>query len=240
MDHHTLHLHHHLPDAFNPLQLVGFVSIMSFSFFASLHCATMCAPLVAAHLGPRASWKKAGLWRYNSARTLSYVAAGALLGTITPVTNSFYQPIGNILALILGLTLIFQAISLFGQNMSLPFRRFIPNMPSLVQTRTNSLVKRLRALPPHRQDIALGLVTVLLPCMTLTPALTAAAASGTTLNGAMIMLAFALGTWPTMLFASIVPNLIGMNGLGKRAQKIAAIFLLLAGIITILRITHSH
>lgn len=93
-------------------------------------------------------------------------------------------------------------------------------------------------MPPAARDMALGLLTVLLPCMTLTPALTMAAASGSGPSGAITMLAFALGTWPVMTFASGMPNLILSSLGGKTPRRLGAVFLLVAGFITIFRIMH--
>jgi sulfite exporter TauE/SafE len=96
----------------------------------------------------------------------------------------------------------------------------------------------LRARDQVKSSLYLGLITVFLPCMTLTPALGAAAASGSAGGGLITMLAFFLGTLPVML---VGPGLSG-SVLSKLPQgggrKVGAIFLLLAAGITIWRGYH--
>jgi len=238
MDHHAIHLHHHLLENLNPLELAGFVSILSFSFFASLHCAAMCVPLVAAHMGRRASCRQSGIWLYNSARTLSYTGAGFILGWLSAGSFQLNQTFGRTLAILLGLILINQALVLLFPVWEARWQRMLSRLPGGLQNLTSSPMRRLQSLPPAARDIALGLLTVLLPCMTLTPALTMAAASGSGPSGAITMLAFALGTWPAMTFASGMPNLI-LSNLGEKApRRLGAIFLLVAGFITIFRSIH--
>jgi sulfite exporter TauE/SafE len=74
--------------------------------------------------------------------------------------------------------------------------------------------------------------------MTLTPALTMALGSGGALSGGVLMLGFLLGTLPMMLLSPAVAQGILDQIKGRLGEMIATGFLLVAGLITILRAFH--
>ena len=76
---------------------------------------------------------------------------------------------------------------------------------------------------------------MLLPCMTLTPALTYAAVVGSPIKGALLMLAFSLGTLPTMLSVSLAPMHVYRGLSLKYTKPLTGSFLIMTGIITLLR-----
>lgn len=188
----------------------------------------MCAPLACAVLGKRAHIRRPGIWLYNLGRFISYVLAGGILGALTGAAGALYSPLGQGISFILGMALILVGLWRLAPNWS-PGRFSIP-----IRFGQN-LVQSISRLPSGLRDFTLGLATVVLPCMTLTPALTMAAASQSALYGALFMAAFALGTIPIMLAATNVPLVIYRRIPAFMTRWVVGLFLLGAGIITFIR-----
>ena len=237
MDHsHHLHHHHQAIDTLanlNPFEILGFIAIFSFSFAASLHCAFMCSPLVCASMGKRAKLNQLGIWLYNFGRVSSYALAGYLLGlggewlqNLKPSWSSIFTK---------GLAIIIFAVAL-NKFWELLGKRslFNINLKGLT-VRVSKFFSALKSLPSWLGDFLLGFITVLLPCMTLTPALSAAAGTADPLKGLLYMCAFALGTLPMMLGATYVPLIIYRRIPENLAKWLVVIFLLLTGFITFIR-----
>ncbi len=236
------HAHmHNMPSAINHLNAFdfsGFASIFSFSFLASFHCALMCAPLVCALLGPKSHFKNRELWLYNLGRGISYTCMGLFLGTIGLALKSWSQSLGVLISWSIGIFLILAALKYWFPTLA---GYFLKN-----KTAMNLIgklpIKLFRPNPNSNASGAsmfvLGLTTVLLPCMTLTPTLAMAAATQSGVSGALTMLAFFAGTVPAMLLSPGLSATILRKLPVEKARKMGAIFLLLAGIITIWRNYH--
>jgi len=227
---HLGHGHHHMMDALSsidPLQLAGFAAIFSYSFLVSWHCAGMCGPLACSILArrDRPSWTASLL--YNFGRFLSYVTAGIILGALTAQIAQYSLAWGQIMTRAAGIWLIAWALLPF-----VPWQRFTPNLAPL-------WMPRLRKFLPRRseslQAFVLGLVTVLMPCMTLHPLLLASAGAGNPLAGGLTMLAFFLGTLPVMLATAYMPAVISKLFPTKVFMLIGRALLVLAGIVTVWR-----
>ena len=114
--------------------------------------------------------------------------------------------------------------------------RKLVNIPASSLSRfLSTTMSKVSLLPAAFRDFGLGLVTVLLPCMTLTPALAAAAGSGSSLKGLLYMTAFALGTVPIMIGATYMPVVIYRRVPESMARWLVVLFLLIAGVITFIR-----
>jgi sulfite exporter TauE/SafE len=92
------------------------------------------------------------------------------------------------------------------------------------------------------REFGLGAITVLLPCMTLSSAVAAAAMTGDAVRGSLVMLGFVAGTLPVMVAAPVLSTT--MSGyLSNRislsiARRIGGVLLLVASGITVLRVFH--
>ena len=214
----------------SPLELGGFVSILSYSFFASLHCAFMCGPLVCGVLGPKAHAREWPLWTYNMARLVIYVLLGGILGMLV---GSVGGDIGNALSYGLGGLLIAAGLSM------LISRSPHIMIPRLVRP-SQLILSKVATSRPAWRGVLLGIGTGFLPCMTLAPAYAMAAASGTTFSGSLFMLGFGLGTLPVMVIAPAMAS----RSLDKFPKgwtvAVSAAFLILAGAVTIWRTIHTH
>jgi len=219
-----------MPDI-DPLTVAGFLAVLSFSLVTSMHCATMCAPLVSARLGPSPKVRSGSLWLYNAGRGISYIAAGAALGALHWQTADWFPGLGAWLSRILGGAIILASfLSLQSGGGRLP-----PIFDRLSHFTGKTIANLTRKFTRQQQYLALGLVTVFLPCMTLAPALAAAAGTSSWMGGALLMVAFYLGTLPVMVLAPLAPG--RLLGFFPRAlvRPLTFVFLLLVGILTMVR-----
>ena len=164
------------------------------------HCVGMCGGLVGAVTltlpgqRPRLSF----LLAYNGGRIASYAAAGVLAGLIgasgfflqhvLPVEKLLYG-LANLMLVVLGLYLagLWQGVLQLERVGGVLWQRLQP------------LSRRLLPLRSIPQAFALGLVWGWLPCGLVYSVLVAALATASGVQGGLLMLAFGLGTLPTLL-----------------------------------------
>lgn len=187
----------------------------------------MCGPLACSVLARQEKPKFLPVLLYQLGRCLSYTAMGALFGAITTGFASLSLSLGTWLARGAALALFLAAIWPFLLKTSRPASLSWPWLRQLTQS--------LLALPLPTQAFGLGLITVLLPCMTLHPLLLASMASASVLTGAATLFAFYLGTVPVMFGATYVPVLLSSPLRNRFLPIFGRIFLLFAAIITFWR-----
>jgi sulfite exporter TauE/SafE/copper chaperone CopZ len=160
----------------------------------SPHCLGMCGGILLSACHGREGRKVqfGAALRYNGGRTLSYTALGAAfgaLGTVLTYTLSMKSMLFTMLGIV---------VALLGLNMwgLLPALRSLPGE----QGTACNLSGKLRRQTP----LLVGLLTGFMPCGALYAAWLCAMSSGSARKGALLMMAFALGTAPLMiLFASL-------------------------------------
>ncbi len=245
-----MHDHSHIEHLLMDAETIGwavFLSITWFSFTMSWHCAAMCGPLACAKFTGKNPGVRNTTYMalsYNLGRILSYTTLGAVIGWISQSAQSFvseHMPrIGVSLSFIFALILAFQGLRLV--------RGMKPTSGPAWMGRLSESLLPLSTNNPSTvlQPFVFGVVTVFLPCMTLTAALAAAAMVAEPLQSALVLAGFSLGTLPVML---IVPtassSLVGLAGQGRivglktsHLQKIGGVFLLTVSGLTFLRSFH--
>lgn len=221
--------------------------ITTLGFLGSFgHCVGMCGPLAAAFSLSQSqdtpNWRQQ-LWFHlllNIGRILSYSLVGAAIGGIGSVVLASGQMAGvgselrRWMAIFTGLLLIW-----FGLRQIKP--DLLPRIPLLHPLLQGSLHNRLSAgmvkLSNQSQwwtPALLGLTWGLMPCGFLYAAQIKAAETGDLFKGAMTMLAFGLGTIPTMLGVGISTSFLSKD---KRSQlfRLGGWVTLAIGGITLLR-----
>lgn len=164
------------------------------------HCVGMCGGIVGAVTMtlPGQQPRLPYLLAYNGGRIASYTLAGVLAGLLG-ASGFFLQhvlPVQQILYALASLMLVALGLYLAGwwQGVLL-----LEKAGSLLWRRLQPLSKQLLPLRAPPQAFALGLLWGWLPCGLVYSVLVAALASGSALNGGLLMLAFGLGTLPTLL-----------------------------------------
>ena len=188
------------------------LSVFLVGWLGGVHCLGMCGGLVSAMSlstpGRRAEWPV--LLGYNLGRLASYTLAGALaglvgagsllLGHLLPISLVLYG-LANVMLILLGLYLAgwSQAVLQVERMGDGLWRGLRPLMS--------------RFLPPRHywQALPAGLIWGWLPCGLVYSVLLTALASGSAGRGALVMLAFGLGT---------LPNLLAMGWFAQRLQGV--------------------
>lgn len=166
----------------------------------ALHCSGMCGPFVlgqvmgadnesSRHYGEWHRLRAAALAPYHLGRTTTYVALGAMSGGTTAL---FASTTG--FAWLSSLLLAAAALLLMAQAAGLAVGRSTPWSAAL--SRLAAPLSQSRS-PAGRYG--LGMLLGFLPCGLLYGALAAAAGSASMVDGALTMLAFALGTVPALV-----------------------------------------
>lgn len=215
---------------------------VAIGFFGSLHCVGMCGGLVTALCMTRPKIWWPGLSSYQLGRISTYTLLGLLVGSASLLTssNNWFNQAQLILSIIAGGLMILFAFYIGG---------FIPD-PFARLTRRISLASGFshwvnKAATENNIIFwyIAGLLNGLLPCGLVYAGLALSINTSSTLYGGLTMLAFGLGTIPAM---TMVPGILRRFTPDMRARfmKIAAILLILLGVLTMFRGTlhgsHEH
>lgn len=166
------------------------------------HCVGMCGGIVGAlSMGgaPRPSLHLA----YNLGRISSYTLAGAIVGALGSASLALagQLPLRVALYVLANLMLIALGFYLMGVTRALAFtERVGQNLWQRIQP----LTRRFLPAQSVAQAFPLGMLWGWLPCGLVYSALATALAAGSATQGAMLMLAFGLGTLPNLLLAGLL------------------------------------
>lgn len=191
------------------------------------HCVAMCGgwlaalrtPSAAAPLRP-ASVLRTRLAASHLGRIVTYMTIGAVFGgaggaafatTLAPVQTALYVA-ANVMLLLLALSMAVRGFRFaWAEHAGLGlYRRVLP------------AVARLAQGSGARSRFALGLAWGLTPCALVYSVLPVAMLAGGAVNGALVMLAFGLGTLPNLLAASWTLTRTGALTTGPAARYAAA------------------
>jgi sulfite exporter TauE/SafE len=227
--------------------MLDFLLIALLGFLGSFgHCAGMCGPLTAAfslsHQQQSPSWQQQLKFHtlLNCGRIISYTLVGWGIGGIGSVLVASGQVAGvgselrQFIAIITGVLLIW-----FGLGQIKP--EFLPRIPFLhpltqthLHNRLQTGMMKLSLAKRWWTPTLLGMTWGLMPCGFLYAAQIKAAETGNLWMGGLTMLAFGLGTLPTMLGIGVSTSLLSQD---KRSQlfRLGGWVTLTIGILTLLR-----
>ena len=208
------------------------------------HCLGMCGGIVAIYSArqpaqtaepgnkPRLSTRVAGFLPLHLGRITTYIFFGAVIGFAGSLLDQASGLIGwqGVFSVLVGAAMLLVSLSLVG---ILPPVEIVLN--SL--TGSNSPFKKMRGLFGKRSffpTLALGLLWGFLPCGLVFAMLVVSARTQTAWGGALTMLAFGLGTVPTLLGFGLAANLLSPK-LRGRLQIFAGVLILIFAVQTILR-----
>jgi uncharacterized protein len=172
-----------------------------------LHCFAMCGGWIAAVARPAgaidlqpARALRAGQAATHAGRIATYVLLGAAFGAaggaafaaaVAPLQRGLYV-VANAMLLLLALSLVVRGVEFGGVERAglAVFRKLLPAVTRLAPRR--GILSRF----------AMGIVWGFTPCALVYGVLPVALLSGSAANGAMVMLAFGLGTLPNLLAAA--------------------------------------
>jgi sulfite exporter TauE/SafE len=173
-------------------------------FASGVHCVGMCGGIVAAFAARRGSARPE--WprqiAFNAGRIASYAAAGAAVGALggVGVWMSGALPAQTALFVLANAMLVLMGLYLAGAGRML-VRLEAVGAP--VWRALQPLAARVLPAETLPQSFAAGAVWGWLPCGLVYGALAGAAFAGSPGRGAIVMLAFGLGTLPNLLAAGL-------------------------------------
>lgn len=208
------------------------------------HCLGMCGGIVAMHAARQAAqaaaaegrtslWTRVlGILPLHLGRLTTYTMMGALIGLAGSLLNQASGMMGwqGAFSVLVGIAMLLVSLSLMGV---LP-----PVEVALVSLMGgSSRMSRMRGLFGKRSflsTLTLGILWGFLPCGLVFAMLVVAARTQNIWGGALTMLAFGLGTVPTLLGFGLAANLLSPR-LRGRLTSFAAVLILLFAVQTILR-----
>ncbi len=204
------------------------------------HCVGMCGGIVSAvsmHL-PNQTKNQANilfLIAYNAGLILSYTFAGVLAGLIG--ASSFFLnhvlPIQHLLYFISSLMLILLGLYLAGFWYGLTY---IEHAGRRLWTKLQPYSKRFIPVQNLKQAFALGGLWGWLPCGLVYSVLIAAISTGSAMSGGLLMLAFGLGTLPTLLAMGMTAVKLKATLQNVWVRRASGLLVLIFGLVGIYRL----
>lgn len=208
---------------------ISYVSVFLVGLLGGVHCVGMCGGIVTA-LSLSSTTRRPALpmlLAYNFGRIASYALAGAIVGAIGASTLLLerFVPAERVLYGVANIMLILLGLYLAGLSRAV---LALERVGSVVWTRLQPLMKRFIPVRTLPQAFFTGAVWGWLPCGLVYSVLISALATGSTVRGALLMLAFGAGTLPNLLamglFAQRLQTLTRKPGVRLAAGLLVAAF----------------
>ena len=168
-------------------------------FFGSPHCLGMCGGLVAAFglsmQEVSLAKRRALIATYHIGRLLSYATLGLIAGVIGTTVLAPLMVGNNLPRILLGVVLIFVGMTMLGA----PFLNKLERLGMRFWQALAPLRKKVFPLTTFPRALTAGLLWGFLPCGLVYGALLIAVVGHDPLTGALLMLAFGLGTVPMLV-----------------------------------------
>ncbi|MEL7036648.1 MAG: sulfite exporter TauE/SafE family protein [Cyanobacteria bacterium J06592_8] len=229
--------------------MLDLVLISVLGFLGSFgHCVGMCGPLTVAFSLSNTGDSKEPSWQFhlllNIGRILSYALVGAAIGGLGSVLVASGQIAGlgsvirRIMAILTGLMLIALGLAQIRPDLIPRLPILHPLSPQNLHNRLSGAMVNLSMKKNIFTPLFLGLAWGFIPCGFLYTAQIKAAETGSLKMGMATMLAFGLGTFPTMLGVGLLTSKLSGN---RRSQlfRLGGWITLTIGILTLLR-TGNH
>ena len=213
------------------------VAVLLAALAGSPHCAGMCGPFVAFYAGSTADgrrrWNPAPHLAYNAGRLFSYVGLGALaggFGAAFDLAGERLVGVQRTAAVVAGLLIVaWGTLSLLRE---LGMRTGAADTPAWVRRLAAGALGRIGGLPASARALAVGTISVLLPCGFLYAFVITAAGAGTPLGGAAVMAFFWAGTLPVMAAVGAGLGLLA-GRFRRRVPVLTAIALIAVGLFAV-------
>ena len=177
------------------MSVVMLAGIVATSALGSVHCLAMCGPLVGLHGGARSVRLALA---HSLGRLATYVTLGAFAGLLGGALDVAGRLGGVQRIAMLGAGAAVMAIGLVHAAQAAGLRWFI-RTPAPKRTAFSTALVQLRTRRPRTRAWLMGTLTGLIPCGWLWAFVVTAGSTAHAATGALVMLAFWLGTVPAMV-----------------------------------------
>lgn len=212
------------------------ISVFLMGLLGGVHCLGMCGGVVAmltAGLDPqvRANPKKVALFHlnYNIGRILSYILMGVIFGLV-----------GALLTQSLQMNVLDKSLRIFSGVLMIMVGMYIANWSSGIQVlekigaklwvRLQPITQRFLPIKSLKSAFFTGLLWGGIPCGLVYGALSFAIISGSAEQGGMIMLAFGLGTLPSLLLMASVSTQLNTLVQKPVVRRVSGLLIIALGI----------
>ena len=209
------------------IEIIGTAFIMGFA--GSLHCVGMCGPLAlslpVSHSDNPSRFTGGAI--YNLGRIFSYAVLGFIFGTVGKLFLTFHWQ--SRLSFTLGAMILLYLL--------IPKKYFHFSKPTVFNKPFLALRKQLGKLFQSRNFnsvFCIGILNGLLPCGLIYLALTSSIITGSSLNGALFMSFFGLGTFPAMMAIIILGNYLNQQ-MRLKINKALPVLLFVMATLLVLR-----
>jgi len=226
---------------------ITITSAFLLGFFSTLHCVGMCGGIIGAlslSLPIEIRNNKARLFSfvlsYNVGRIISYSIAGLIAGAVgTGVLQSAGFDQGHTVLRIIGVSMMV-AIGLYLTGW-LPQLASVEKIGIPVWKRLEPIGRKLGPVASLPRALAYGLVWGWLPCGLVYFVLIWALTAGDAVRGALTMLAFGLGTLPTLIAAGFMTSWITRFAHSARARQVVGLLIIVMAIGSLfIPMAHHH
>lgn len=216
------------------------ISMFVLGLGTSLHCVSMCGPLVLTYA---VKGEEGGPWyrkitpnvAYQGAKVVSYMTVGLALGAV----GSLFD-LDSVRPYVMYLAGAFMIVLGLGMTGRVKWAaRLTPRPPKFLMSALMKLRRKSSADAEAGESslatpVLFGLMTGLLPCGPLMAAQVSAAASGSAVTGSLGMAAFAVGTAPLMIAFGTAGSLIPRDW-KRRMMSVLAVGVVVFGLVFINR-----
>ncbi|PIE42010.1 MAG: hypothetical protein CSA49_00790 [Gammaproteobacteria bacterium] len=213
------------------------ISAFAIGFLGSLHCVGMCGGIsgaLAAALKPTAttspmgdvSRKLAFQFMYSSGRLLSYSVAGGIAGFLGEQLTSGMSHGMSYLRIFAGIMVILVGFYISGWWMILAN---LERIGAVLWKHIAPATSKLMPVDSYPKALLLGALWGWLPCGLVYSALSWSIGSGSTINGALLMLYFGIGTLPAMIGVGLFANVLLDIAQSKAMRSLAGLSLMVYG-----------
>lgn len=218
-------------------------SALAMGLLGGTHCVGMCGGLSSAFTYALPPDQREGLrlfaWQllYNSGRLLTYTLLGALAGLLLHDLQNL-GPMRQLVPLLAGLFMILLGAYLAGWFQALSA---LERLGGPLWRRLEPLRRRLLPIRHPAQAVAAGMVWGFLPCGLVYTAMALAVTRAAPTESALVMLAFGLGTLPTLLVTGTASAQLRRLLQRPATRQTAGVLVILFGLWTLLgNLGHSH
>lgn len=216
------------------------VAVFLAGLLGGVHCLGMCGSIAGVLTAQTA--KERARWpfhlAYNGGRLASYMAAGALAGAVgqTGLLMRDAVPVQHLLFALSSLMLI--ALGLYLAGIWGMVQR-IERAGGVLWRHIQPLARGLLPVTTLPRALLLGMLWGWLPCGLVYSALVTALASGSMQGGALVMLAFGLGTLPNLLAIGLFWENAGRLARSPRVRMAAGLLVAGLGVYGLVRVGYT-
>ena len=214
--------------------LIQLLVVFNLGLFSALHCVGMCGGILSAlMLSSAPEGRRPARLRYSLAFNYGRISSYALAGLIAGLAGERAAVLAaglnlhGLLQFIAALVLIGIALNVLGLW---PFNRYLERFGGRLWGRIQPLGRRLLPINTVPRGVLFGMLWGWLPCAMVYSALLLSLASGSALNGMLMMLFFGLGTLPGMIFAGYLAGYLRTLQGNRPLRALTALCLILIAI----------